>query len=58
MKFGMFHQLRVDGGKEFYLILGIQELFSDLQSRQDIAEYRQTKSKMVCFLVIVFFAFR
>ena len=57
MKFGMFHQLRLDGGKEFYLILGMQELFSDLRSRQDIAPYRQTESKMVCFLVIVFIVF-
>ena len=52
----MFHQLRVDGGKEFYLTLGMQEPFSDLRSRQDIAAYRQTESKMVCFLVIVFIA--
>ena len=30
----------------------MQELFSDLRNHQDIAAYRQTKSKMVCFLVI------
>ena len=52
----MFH--RVDGEKEFYLNLGMQELFSDLRSRLDIAPYRQTESKMVCFLVIVFIAFK
>ena len=58
MKFGMFHQLHVDGGKEFYSILSMQELFSNLQSRQDIAAYRQTEFKMVCFLVIVFITFK
>ena len=52
MKFGMFHQLRVDEGNKFNQILGMQELFSDLRNHQDIAAYRQTKSKMVCFLVI------
>ena len=56
MKFGMSHQLRVDRGKLFYFILGMQELFSDLRSCQDIAPYRQAKSKTVCFLVIVFIA--
>ena len=36
----------------------MQELFSDLQSRRDIPAYRQTESKMVCFLVIVFITFK
>ena len=54
----MFYQLRVDGGKQFYLILGMQELFSDLRRHQDIAGYRQTESEMDCFLVIVFITFK
>ena len=58
MKFEMLQQLRVGGGKEFYLTLGMQELFSDLRSRHDITAYRQTEPKMVCFLVIVFIASR
>lgn len=44
---GMFHQVRVDGGKEFYLCLGIQEIYCHLRSRQDITCYRQTQSKKV-----------
>jgi len=43
----MFHQVRVDGGKEFYLSLGIQETFANLRSNQNIAPYRQTQSKKV-----------
>ena len=44
---GMFHQVRVDGGREFYLILGIQEIFSHLRNNQDIQPYKQTQSKQV-----------
>jgi len=44
----MFHQLRVDGGKEFHLSLGVQEQFADIRSRNDIEPYRQTQSKQVC----------
>jgi len=43
----MFHQVRVDGGKEFYLMLGMQEQFKDFQNRQDIVCFRQTQSKQV-----------
>ncbi|XP_066930020.1 uncharacterized protein [Clytia hemisphaerica] len=43
--YGMFHQIRVDGGKEFYLTLGMQDIYGHLRSRQDIAKYRQTQSK-------------
>ena len=45
VSYGMFHQLRVDHGKEFYLMLGMQEIFQDLRSRGDIQCYRQTESK-------------
>ena len=44
---GMFHQVRVDCGREFYLLLGMQEHLQDLRSRTDIASYRQTQSKQV-----------
>ena len=47
IEFGMFHQVRVDHGKEFYLILGMQEIHQDLRNRQDIPPYRQTQSKKV-----------
>ena len=44
---GIFHQIRVDFGREFYLVLGMQEHFQELRSRKDIAPYRQTQSKKV-----------
>ena len=47
----MFYQMRVDGGKEFYLSLGMQEIYSNLRSRQDISCYRQTLSKQVMFFL-------
>jgi len=47
----MFHQMRVDGGKEFYLCLGMQEIYSHLRSRQDIRCYQQTQSKKVTILL-------
>ena len=43
----MFHQFRVDGGREFFLCLGMQEIYGHLRSRQDIMCYRQTQSKEV-----------
>lgn len=45
--FGMFHQIRVDGGREFFLMLGMQEIYREKRSRQDIDPYRQTQSKQV-----------
>lgn len=47
IQYGMFHQIRVDGGKEFYLTLGMQETFSGLRNREDILPYKQTQSKKV-----------
>jgi len=46
-QYGMFYQLRVDGGREFHLSLGVQEHFADMRSRNDIVPYRQTQSKQV-----------
>lgn len=40
----MFHLVRVDGGKEFFLSLGIQEIFSDMRNRQATVPYRKTES--------------
>ena len=53
LTYGMFHQVRVDGGKEFYLTLGIQEQFSHLRSNEDLLPYRQTQSRKVRFSLIV-----
>ena len=44
----MFHQIRVDGGKEFYLSLCIQEEYKHLRNNADqIVPYRQTQSRQV-----------
>ena len=55
LAYGIFHQIRVDFGREFYLALGMQEHFQELRSRKDIAPYRQTHSRKVMtvqFLVV------
>ena len=43
----MFHQVRVDEGKEFYLTLAMQEQHEHLRNRDDVVSYRQTESKKV-----------
>ena len=47
LEYGLFNQIRVDGGKEFYLILGIQEHLSNYRQNQEILPYRQIESKKV-----------
>ena len=42
-----FIKIRVDGGGEFFLSLGIQEQLSHLRSNQELLPYRQTESKRV-----------
>ena len=49
----MFHHMHVDGRKEFYLSLGMQEIYSNLRSREDISCYRQTQSKQVIFFSLL-----
>ena len=49
LEYGMFNQIRVDGGKEFFIVLGMQEQRQDLRRNQSILPYRQTESKQVCF---------
>ena len=44
---GLFDQLRVDHGREFFLMLGIQEHLSHLRRNQNIRCYQQTESKKV-----------
>ena len=47
LEYDLFNQIRVDGGKEFYLILGIQGYLSNYKQNQEILPYRQTESKKV-----------
>jgi len=46
-KYGMFDQVRVDHGKEFYLVLGMQEQHKDLRRSQTKLPFTQTQSKKV-----------
>ena len=45
LEYGMFDQIRVDRGKEFFLVLGMQEQLQELRRNQSILPYRQTESK-------------
>ena len=47
LEYGLFNQIRVDGGKEFYLILSIQEHLSNYRQNQEMLPYRYTESKKV-----------
>ena len=40
---GLFDQLRVDNGREFYLSLAIQEQMFDMRQNQVIRSYQQTE---------------
>ena len=60
LEYGLFDQIRVDGGKEFYLILGIQEHLSNYRQNQKILPYRQIESqKLYCVSIEIsdFFCF-
>ena len=46
-QYGIWDQLRVDHGKEWYLILATQEKLSTLRNNQNRPSYLQTTSKMV-----------
>ena len=50
---GIFNQLRIDCGKEFYLSLVIQELFRELRNDHTILPYRQIQSKKVSIFVSI-----
>jgi len=44
---GLFDQIRVDHGREWYLLLAVQKQLSALRLHQDRAPYLQTTSTMV-----------
>ena len=52
----MFDQRRVDNGREFYLILNMQELRKESRRNQNISSYRQTPSRKLfpCFVFCLF----
>ena len=47
LEYGLFDQIRVDGGKKFYLIFVILEYLSSYRQNQEMLPYRQTESKKV-----------
>ena len=47
LEYGLFNYIRVDGNKEFCLILSIQEQLSSYRQDQEILPYRQAESKKV-----------
>lgn len=51
--FGLWSQLRVDHGREFYLTLFIQEYLRSMHGPSDIIPYVQSTSKEVCVCVCV-----
>ena len=47
LEYGLFDEIRADGGKEFSLIFGIHEHLCNYRQNQEILPYRQTESKKV-----------
>ena len=52
----MFDQIRADNDREFYLMLGMQELRKELRRNQNISSHRQKKSQKVYALFVFLFA--
>ena len=48
-KFGIWDQLRVDGGKEFVLISHSQEVFQTYRNNKDRLPFKATKSTEVSY---------
>lgn len=47
MRYGIWDQVRVDHGKEFYLVLAVQDHLKDLRNNTRRYPYLQTQSKQV-----------
>lgn len=48
-QYGLWDQIRVDKGKEWYLMLSVQQALSDLRRNVLKAPYIQTSSKKVVY---------
>ena len=51
-QYGLWDQLRVDHGREWYLILAVQQKLATLRVNQSRPSYLQTTSTMVCGYVM------
>ena len=49
LEYGMFDGIRVDVGKEFFLVFGMQVQLHNLRGNSSILSYMQTESKQVYF---------
>ena len=53
LQYGLWDQIRVDHGKEFYLMLYVQEKLSEFRRNTTIAPHMQSTSRQVSTLYIV-----
>lgn len=53
----MFDEIRVYSGTEFYLVLGMQELYEELRRNQNKSSYQQTQSRKAYASFVVFCLF-
>ena len=47
LSYGLWDQLRIDHGREFYLTIYIHNRIREIYGRQDITAFRQTPSTQV-----------
>ena len=47
LRYGLFDQVRVDHGREFYLVLAVQDHLKGLRNNTSRQPYIQTQSKQV-----------
>ena len=52
LQYGLWHQLRVDHGREFYLCLFVQSELRNNYGPSDIEPFRQTPSTQVIFIAL------
>ena len=52
LQYGLWHQLRVDHGREFYLCLFVQSEMRNNYGPSDIEPFRQTPSTQVIFIAL------
>lgn len=61
LNYGLWDQVRTDHGREFYLVLAMQELLAHLRNDPSKDPHRQTTSKKVSkynfFMTISFFSY-
>ena len=53
MEYGLWDQLRVDHGKEWVLMLFVQEKLAHLRYNTSKPPHRQTTSKLVCLYLML-----